>query len=99
MDRNFYRAIGRRVADLRRMRGLTQERLAELADITGSYVALIETGARKPTLEVLGKISGVVQVPMWRLLVDDVHGGAEASHPSTRRLSEAAHDRQTSSCC
>jgi transcriptional regulator with XRE-family HTH domain len=68
---DFYRQLGRRIAALRRTVGLSQERLGERARIAASYVAHIEIGGRKPTIDVLLRIADAVDVPLWRLLTDD----------------------------
>jgi transcriptional regulator with XRE-family HTH domain len=68
---SFYRDLGRRIAEVRRLRGLTQERLAERASITTSYLARIETGARKPTLDVVRRLAEALGVEVWRLLAAD----------------------------
>lgn len=68
---DFYRQLGRRIAALRRSAGLSQERLGERARVGASYVAHIEIGSRKPTIDVLRRIADAVDVPLWRLLTDD----------------------------
>lgn len=47
------REFGRNLRRLRRERQMTQEELAETAGVSSRYVALIEAGARNPTLTVL----------------------------------------------
>lgn len=71
MDDHWYRRLGARIARLRARAGLTQEQLAEKAGIGASYVARIETGGRRPTLDVLGELAGALGVPVYRLLVDE----------------------------
>ena len=68
---NFYRQLGKRVAVLRRAVGLSQERLGERAQVGASYVAHIEIGNRRPTVDVLRRIAAAVDVPLWRLLTED----------------------------
>ncbi len=62
-----YQAIGHRVAELRRGRGWTQEHLAERARKSAPYVARIEAGSRRPTIEVLAALAKALDVPLWRL--------------------------------
>lgn len=50
---------------------LTQEQLAERADIGASYLARIEIGTRRPTLDVLGRIADALGVPLHRLIADE----------------------------
>lgn len=71
MDASWYRHLGARIARLRTGRRMTQEALAERADIGPSYVARIETGTRRPTLDVLGQIADALNVPLHRLVADE----------------------------
>jgi transcriptional regulator with XRE-family HTH domain len=48
--------FGRNVARLRSQRGLTQEKLAEKADLDRSFVQRIEKGESSPTVEKLGRL-------------------------------------------
>ena len=50
---DFYEELGRRIAELRKTRSMSQERLGEQAEVGVSYVAHIEIGSRRPTLDVL----------------------------------------------
>src|SRR5689334_16197268 len=68
---DFYRQLGRRIAALRRAVHLSQEKLGERATVGASYVAHIEIGSRKPTLDVLLRIANAVHAPLWQLLTDD----------------------------
>lgn len=71
MDAKWYRQLGARIARFRTHAALTQEELAEKADIAPSYLARIEIGARRPTLDVLGRLSQALSVQLHRLLADE----------------------------
>jgi len=45
----------------RKKLGISQAKLAEKADITDNYIALIETGKRFPSVEILERIAAVLQ--------------------------------------
>ena len=45
----------------RKILGLTQEKLAELVNVSYNYIALIETGRRFPSLKMLERIAKVLQ--------------------------------------
>ena len=45
----------------RKTLGLSQEKLAELADVADNYIALIETGRRFPSVKVLERIAKALQ--------------------------------------
>ena len=57
------------VRRLRHQRGLTQERLAELADLHMTDIARIETVHRDPGVKVVAKIAHGLNVPAGELLV------------------------------
>jgi len=56
-ESKLLKAFGKRVAEIRRARGLTQEQLAEKADITPLSIAFIEQGRRWPRLATLDKLA------------------------------------------
>jgi transcriptional regulator with XRE-family HTH domain len=51
----------------RSQRGLSQEKLAEIADITTNYIALIETSKRFPSLRMLEKLAEGLNVDTTEL--------------------------------
>jgi transcriptional regulator with XRE-family HTH domain len=63
----YLKAFGKRVADVRRMRGLTQEQLAELADITTLSLSYIEQGRRWPRLATIHRLADCLKVPISEL--------------------------------
>ena len=48
---------------MRKQRGLTQEKLAELADLDRTYIGLIESGQRNVTMRSIEKIANSLNVP------------------------------------
>ena len=66
----FYKDLGRRISDRRHSAGLTQDTLAATAEIGTSYLAHIEAGRKKPTLETLRKIARALSVELWQLMTD-----------------------------
>lgn len=67
-ETKYLKAFGKRVAEIRRQRGLTQEQLAELADITTLSLSYIEQGRRWPRLVTLHKLANCLKVPINELL-------------------------------
>ncbi len=61
-------AFAANVRRLRKERGLTQERLAELADLHMTDIARIETLRRDPGVKVIAKIARGLGVPASELL-------------------------------
>jgi len=58
---DIYTSIGRRIREERTLRGLSIEKLAELAEITPSFLGLIERGERKLSVHTLDKITKTLQ--------------------------------------
>lgn len=58
---------GNRIAALREERGWTQEKLAERAELTQGYIALIEAGKRNPTKRVLRDIARALRTTVEEL--------------------------------
>jgi transcriptional regulator with XRE-family HTH domain len=61
------RRVARHVVRLRRSRGLTQERLAELADISGKHLGQVERGVANATLKTLLAIARALSVDVGEL--------------------------------
>ena len=57
-----FKALGRRIKRARKSRHLTQERFAEILEVTTEHVSRIETGAFRPSLVLLEKISSVLEM-------------------------------------
>ncbi|MFA5975727.1 MAG: helix-turn-helix transcriptional regulator [Elusimicrobiota bacterium] len=60
--------MSQRVKEERLRAGLTLERLAEASDISPSFLAYIEKGRKKPSLQTLWKISQALDLSLGRLL-------------------------------
>jgi len=61
--------IGKAVRECRTRRGLTQKELAAGSGLDPSYVSLIESGRRVPSLDVLTRIAEYVAVPVYLLVL------------------------------
>jgi transcriptional regulator with XRE-family HTH domain len=59
--------FGRRLAEVRKSKGMTQQRLAEKLDISLVSVGYIETGKRWPRLGTLHRIADCLGVPLSEL--------------------------------
>ena len=67
-----YVKLGEKIKIERIRNRFTQEMLAEMADITSSYVGQIERGERKVTLSKLVRIANVLNVSVDYLLSDNI---------------------------
>ena len=59
--------FGRRVRELRKARGFSQEELAHRAGIHWTYLGGIERGERNPALVNIGRIARALKVPVAEL--------------------------------
>lgn len=64
-----YRALGRRVAQLRRERGITQWELADQVGISHGYPPLIESGQNRPDAAILRRIASILRADYNELAV------------------------------
>jgi transcriptional regulator with XRE-family HTH domain len=60
-------AFGLNVRRQREARKLTQERLAERADLDPTYISGIERGVRNPSLLSISRVAGALGVPVSAL--------------------------------
>lgn len=58
----FSARFGEVIRQVRMQRGLSQERLAELADLDRTFVSMIERGKRHPTLETANSLAEALKV-------------------------------------
>ena len=61
------KAVGRRIRELRKEEGWSQERLADEADVHRTYMWGIEQGRRNPSLRHLLLIADALDVPLTAL--------------------------------
>lgn len=62
------RKFGANVKRVRKDAGLSQEALADKADVARSYMSEVEVGRRNPTLKVVERIAYALDVSPARLL-------------------------------
>ena len=49
--------LGRKIQKIRKVRGLTQEQLAEKVKVSTTFIGYVETGYRRPNLKMIYKIA------------------------------------------
>ncbi|MBE5952324.1 MAG: helix-turn-helix transcriptional regulator [Lachnospiraceae bacterium] len=64
-----FKLIGKRVREIRKRKHISQIELAELADISETYISYIECGKKKPSLSILTSIANVLDVSLDEVLV------------------------------
>ena len=68
-----YKRLGERIAQTRKSQKLSQEKLAELADITATNLSHIERGKVKTSIETLVAIANALNVTSNDLLCDSLN--------------------------
>lgn len=61
------KAFGSAVRQLREKSGISQETLAERADLDRTYVSGVERGVRNPTLRIIEKLAGALDVSLVKI--------------------------------
>jgi len=56
--------LGRRVKELRKLRGLSQEDLSEMVDIDPKHLSRIEVGRSFPSLDTLERLANALKVEL-----------------------------------
>lgn len=79
-------SIGRRVREIRKERGLTQERLAEEANLSVVCVSNIERGQKKASLDSVIRISAVLGVTVDTLIYGSCLTDQKAYYPEVHEL-------------
>jgi transcriptional regulator with XRE-family HTH domain len=81
------RRIGANIRIARRKMGYTQEGLADRIDLSPNFIAHLERGSRKPSLDTLMALSRTLEIPLEDLLgTDPAPARAPAEGPMVRRV-------------
>lgn len=59
--------FGRKLQRVRKNAGLTQEKLADLTKRSTTFIGLIETGRRRPSMKTLQKIASALNINIKEL--------------------------------
>lgn len=83
-EQEIVRSLAANVRAHRMKRGLTQEELAELADLSANYVQQLEYGRAVASVVTLVRLSSALGVPATRLLLPAKLERARPGRPSHR---------------
>lgn len=87
--------IGKNIKKYRTERNMTQENLAELANLSVTYTGLVERGKKIPALATFVKIANALDVSADMLLCDVLNKGSEIrSSDVFDRISRLPDDEQ-----
>ena len=59
--------LGKRIREIRKSQGISQEQLAERASISAQYVSNIERGKENPTLDLLLRLAEALRVSLGQM--------------------------------
>lgn len=89
-----YVSIGKRIKRMRKARDLSQEKLAEFADISVVHMSHIETGKTKPSLPVIVAIADALDVRVDSLLYDNPRSGTNIAVDEIAAILESCNGKQ-----
>ena len=91
-----YRQLGLRIAYYRKLRGLTQEQLAEQTGLTPNTVSRIERGLLTPSVETLCDICNALGTDADSILAAYIQADtARRWAPTNERIQQLPMDKQT----
>lgn len=73
-QQNLTSEIGRKIKTIRNERGLTMEKLGQIAGCSKAFISQIEHGVTKPSLSMLNSLSDALGVPVSELLRKNPNG-------------------------
>lgn len=79
------KAVGQRIKEVREAKGLTQEDLADIVDLSPTHVSVIEQGLKVAKLDTFVAIANALDVSADVLLIDVV---AQSTNGATNELAE-----------
>jgi transcriptional regulator with XRE-family HTH domain len=93
---NLSEVLGRNLRRLRTRRGYSLERLARQSGVSRAMLGQVETGKSVPTISVLWKIAGALEVPFAHLLQADAPRGPAILRSSEAKLLTSSQGQFTS---
>lgn len=91
-----YKLIGTRIKSYRKAKKLTQEKLAELLNISVGYVSKMERGIEHPNLEMLSNIADICNCDIANLVSESTISQTEYLDDDFRKLLEELYPDQKS---
>ena len=86
--------IGERLKEIRKLRGFSQERLAEKVDISPRYLSRLEVGQKTPSIDTLARLAEALEVQVWELLDYRHEGTMKELRETMRKLIQEVDERQ-----
>ena len=90
---NIRQIVGQNIKLFRNARSITQETLAEMVNVSGSYIGYLERGKKSPSLDLLAKIADELLVDPAVLLTSN----DELKNKELKKLIGILSDKETES--
>lgn len=84
--------LGKRIADLRAKRGLTQEQLAEMIDYSTNHISKLELARTNPSFELLVGISKALNIELKDLFNFDSYKEPDFAKEKLENLLKSGND-------
>lgn len=91
-----YKAIGRRIRTIRKIKKLTQEALAEAVNLAPNHISNIETESTKLSLPALIHIAVALDTDANNLLYDNLPVLIKVYDADAKRILDDCNDKETS---
>ena len=86
--------LGARLKELRKVRGVTQEVLAEEVDLTPQYLSRLEAGHQSPSVETVAKLAEALHVQLWELFDFGHQGTVKEVRGRLRKLIQESDEQK-----
>lgn len=61
------RMVGRNIKKVRKAKGITQEKLAEIVEVDFRHISAVETGNKTPSFKLINDISNCLHIEIYEL--------------------------------
>ena len=89
-----YVALGQKIRSERQKHNLSQDKLAELCNISTAFLGHIERGSRKMSLETLVTLANALNISIDYLLLDDLTESNAILSAITSQIANAPADKE-----
>ncbi len=86
--------LGKKIQQIRKSRGFTQEKLAEIIEMDSGYICKMETGRHTPSIETLEKLAHALHVELSEFLNFDTLVEADYKTKLIELIEVLPKDRQ-----
>lgn len=91
-----YTAVGKKIREQRKKLNITQEQLAEMCEVSPSYIGHIERGSRNLSMNTAIKLCSALEIGLDFLFLDSAQDSSEITNCINSALS-ACSDKQKES--